>query len=95
MKKALVLLLLVFSASTLLTLDSCSKSAYFDAYVKADPGGCEWLLTIDGNDFVPVGLRDGDLYDGAKVTIQYTISAVPYKCVDNKEYPVASITKFL
>ena len=98
MKKLLIILLL-FAAGSLTGLESCSKSAFFDAVViadgNADVDGCGWLLSIDGKIFFPVGLREDLKYDGARTTIQYTVSAAPFKCVNNIEYPVASITRYL
>jgi hypothetical protein len=98
MKKVLLLLFL-FSVGSLISLEGCKKNAYTDAIVKADGDanvdGCGWLLNIGGDIFYPVGLRSKDLYDGAQISIQYTISAVPFTCVNNKVYEVANITKFL
>lgn len=95
--KKILLLLILFSAGTLVTMESCSKSAYFDATVVQDANGgdCEWMLNIDGSVYYPQGLRGQDLVDGKVITIQYTISAIPYKCESGIERPVASITKFL
>lgn len=98
MKKLFVILLL-FAAGSFVGLESCSKSAYFDAIVVADGDenvdGCGWLLNIDGNIFFPAGLKEEFKFDGAKITIQYTVSATTYKCINNVEYPVASITRYL
>ena len=95
--KKILLILILFSAGTLLTMQSCSKSNYFDATVvqEVNAGDCEWMLFIDGLYYYPQGLRGQDLVDGKVITIQYSVSAVPYKCESGIEHPVASITKFL
>ena len=95
--KKILLLLILFSAGTLLTMESCSKSSYYNATVVqfSGDGDCEWMLYIDGLYYSPRGLRGQDLVDGKVITIQYTVSAVPYACESGKEHPVASITKFL
>lgn len=96
MKKILILLML-FSAGTLVTMEGCKKRTYFDATVvqDTDADSCEWMLYIDGLTYFPQGLRGQDLVDGKVITIQFTVSAVPYKCESGAEYPVASVTKFL
>lgn len=99
MKKIFILLVLL-SAGSLISLESCKKNAYHDATVIADGDpdvdGCGWLLNIEGEQtFYPEGLRDKDKYDGAKISILYTVSAVPYTCINNEVYQVANITKFL
>lgn len=95
--KKLLLLLILLGAGTLVTMESCSKSSYFDATVVQDSGAgnCEWMLYIDNLYYYPQGLRGQDLVDGKVITIQYTVSAIPQKCDNGTEHPVASITKFL
>ncbi len=84
---------------TLISLDSCSKSAFVDATVVQDGDGittgCGWLLNIGGEMFYPEGLREDLRVDGLVITIQYTVSVAPEKCVDNIEYPIAAISKYL
>lgn len=98
MKKIIVLFLLLASVP-LISLESCSKTAYYDATVVADGDenvdGCGWLLSIDGVLYYPVGLAENDRVDGKQITIQYTIGALPHVCVNNISYSVATITKYL
>ena len=95
--KKILLLLILLSAGTLVTMESCSKSAYFDATVvqNTNAGDCEWMLNIDGLIYYPQGLAGGDYVDGKVITIQYTVSAVPYKCESGIEHPIANITRYL
>jgi len=90
---------MLLSGATFLTMESCSKSTYTDATVYADGDGvttgCGWLINIDGDVFIPVGLRDQDEVDGKVISIQYSISQIPGECVDGSSHPVATITKFL
>ena len=90
---------MLLSGASLITMESCKKSNYYDAIVIADGDaaidGCGWLLNIGGVVYYPIGLRDGDKVNGKTISIQFTVSALPFKCVNNLEYPVASITRFL
>ena len=98
MKKILILIVLI-SGAAFLSMESCSKSNYTDEFVIEDGDGvttgCGWLLNINGEVFIPVGLRNEDLVNGKVITIQYSISQVPQQCVDGSTYPVATITRFL
>jgi len=98
MKKIVILLVLLASVS-FISLESCSKTAYFDATVVADGDenvdGCGWLLSIEGALYYPIGLSDNDKVDGKKITIQYTVGALPHTCINNESYSVATITKYL
>ena len=97
--KKILLVVLLFGAASLITFESCSKSTYVDATVVKDgdgiTDGCGWLLSIGGSLFYHEGLREDCKVDGKVITIQYTVSVVPYKCVNNKEYPIAAISKYL
>jgi len=101
--KKIILIILLLSVGSFIGLESCTKTNYFDAtvMVNGDPNDpndenaeCMWLLSIDGNTFMAAGLRDEFKVDGVKITIQYSVSAAPYKC-NNKDYAVASITRYL
>ncbi len=98
MKKIIVLLVLLATVP-LISLESCSKTAYYDATVVADGDenvdGCGWLLSIEGVLYYPVGLAENDRVDGKKITIQYTVGAIPHVCINNESYSVATITKYL
>lgn len=98
MKKILILVLLMGGAA-FLSMESCNKSNYTDAYVIEDGDGvttgCGWLININGEVFIPVGLRNEDLVNGKVITIQYAVSEFPSQCAGGESYPVATITKFL
>ena len=98
MKRILILFMLV-SAGALISLESCTKSNYYDATVIAVGDGikegCGWLISIDGVVFYPVGLSEDSMVDGKVITIQYTVSAIPHTCVNSQEYQVATITRYL
>ena len=98
MKRILILFMLV-SAGALISLESCTKSDYYDATVIADGDenvdGCGWLISIGGVIFYPVGLSEDSMVDGKMITIQYTVSAIPHTCINNQQYQVATITKYL
>ena len=98
MKKIIVLFVLLASVS-LISFESCKKTAYYDATVVADGDEnvdrCGWLLSIGGILYYPIGLAEGDKVDGRIITIQYTVGAIPFDCIDNDSYPVATITKYI
>lgn len=98
MKKILIVLILL-SGGTLISLNSCSKSAFVEATVVQDGDGittgCGWLLSIGGELFFPEGLREDLRVNGLVITIQYTVSVAPKQCVDNTSYPIAAISKYL
>jgi hypothetical protein len=97
----ILLLILILSAGTLLSTESCKgTSTYYDATVifsgdEATGDGCGFLLAIDGTTFYANGIKDEFKVDGAKLKIQYQVSALPHTCPDGTNYTIASITRYL
>jgi hypothetical protein len=97
MKKVLILIILL-SGVAFVSLESCKKNSYTDATVVKDGDaavdGCGWLLYIDGIYYYPTNLDSQYYSDGMVISIQYTISALPFLCIDNESYPALTIARY-